>query len=88
MSSQNVQKISLLALTTMVVGSMVGAGIFSLPQRFGAVTGPVGAVIAWVVAAGGHLLREGQVVAPVDRSNRPLKLAAGGGAAAIATRSE
>lgn len=26
----------------------------------------------WVVAAGGHLLREGQVVAPVDRDNRPL----------------
>ncbi len=26
----------------------------------------------WVVAAGGHLLREGQVVAPVDRQNRPL----------------
>jgi multidrug efflux system membrane fusion protein len=25
-----------------------------------------------VVAAGGHLLREGQVVAPVDRDNRPL----------------
>ena len=42
----------------------------------------------WVVAAGGHLLREGQVVAPVDRSNRPLKRVAGGGAAAIAARSE
>jgi len=27
---------------------------------------------AWVVAAGGHLLREGQVVAPVDRDNRPV----------------
>lgn len=26
----------------------------------------------WVVAAGGHLLREGQVVAPVDRQNRPV----------------
>lgn len=26
----------------------------------------------WVVAAGGHLLREGQQVAPVDRDNRPL----------------
>jgi multidrug efflux system membrane fusion protein len=26
----------------------------------------------WVVAAGGHLLREGQVVAPVDRENRPV----------------
>lgn len=28
-----------------------------------------------VVAAGGHLLREGQVVAPVDRENRPLSKA-------------
>ncbi|WP_313345709.1 efflux RND transporter periplasmic adaptor subunit [Stenotrophomonas sp.] len=26
----------------------------------------------WVVAAGGHLLREGQTVTPVDRQNRPL----------------
>ena len=29
----------------------------------------------WVVAAGGHLLREGQAVAPVDRQNRPVELA-------------
>ncbi len=28
---------------------------------------------AWIVAAGGHLLREGQLVAPVDRDNRPIK---------------
>jgi multidrug efflux system membrane fusion protein len=27
---------------------------------------------AWVVAAGGHLLREGQAVLPVDRDNRPV----------------
>ena len=27
---------------------------------------------AWVVAAGGHLLREGQLVSPVDRDNRPV----------------
>ncbi len=26
----------------------------------------------WVVAAGGHLLREGMQVAPVDRNNRPI----------------
>jgi len=26
----------------------------------------------WVVSAGGHLLREGQSVAPVDRDNRPV----------------
>jgi len=27
---------------------------------------------AWVVAAGGHLLREGQLVSPVDRDNRQV----------------
>ncbi|KAF1687396.1 efflux transporter periplasmic adaptor subunit [Pseudoxanthomonas broegbernensis] len=27
----------------------------------------------WVVAAGGHLLREGEPLAPVDRDNRPLE---------------
>lgn len=26
----------------------------------------------WIVAAGGHLLREGEVVTPVDRDNRPV----------------
>ncbi|RZA21449.1 MAG: efflux RND transporter periplasmic adaptor subunit [Lysobacteraceae bacterium] len=48
------------------------------PVRLGAyaedavpVLGGVGAH-AWVVAAGGHLLREGQRVAPVDRDNRPV----------------
>lgn len=28
---------------------------------------------AWIVAAGGHLLREGQKVSPVDRQNRPVE---------------
>lgn len=31
----------------------------------------------WIVAAGGHLLREGQVVAPLDRDNRPLSATGG-----------
>jgi multidrug efflux system membrane fusion protein len=30
----------------------------------------------WIVAAGGHLLHEGEVVAPVDRDNRPVSVAA------------
>ena len=30
----------------------------------------------WVVAAGGHLLRDGQKVQPVDRDNRPVLKAA------------
>jgi len=40
------QTFSRLTLTAMVVGSMVGAGIFSLPGRFGAATGPFGAIVA------------------------------------------
>ena len=47
---------SLLALTAMVVGSMVGAGIFSLPATFGRATGPFGAIIAWVIAGSGMLM--------------------------------
>lgn len=43
------------ALTAMVVGSMVGAGVFQLPARFAAETGVYGAVIAWSVAGLGML---------------------------------
>lgn len=53
MTSDSTQKFSLLALTGMVVGSMVGAGIFNLPGRFGAATGPFGAMIAWAIAGTG-----------------------------------
>lgn len=53
MGSETTQKLSLFALTAMVVGSMVGAGIFSLPRTFGAATGPFGAIIAWAIAATG-----------------------------------
>jgi arginine:ornithine antiporter / lysine permease len=47
------QKMSRLQLTAMVVGGMVGAGIFSLPRTFAQATGPLGAVIAWIVAGTG-----------------------------------
>ncbi|MDR6668728.1 basic amino acid/polyamine antiporter [Rhizobium sp. 1399] len=53
MTSDSTQKFSLFALTAMVVGSMVGAGIFNLPGRFGAATGPFGAMIAWAIAGTG-----------------------------------
>src|SRR6185312_282233 len=53
MASGATQKLSLSALTAMVVGSMVGAGIFNLPGRFGAATGPFGAIIAWAIAGTG-----------------------------------
>jgi arginine:ornithine antiporter/lysine permease len=53
MASSSQQKLTLFALTAMVVGSMVGSGIFSLPRTFGIATGPFGAIIAWIIAAGG-----------------------------------
>lgn len=53
MATEHTQKLSLFSLTAMVVGSMVGAGIFNLPGRFGAATGPFGAIIAWAIAGTG-----------------------------------
>lgn len=50
------EKVTLPTLTAMVVGSMVGAGVFSLPARFGLATGVYGAVIAWIVAGLGMLM--------------------------------
>ncbi|MGO4394490.1 basic amino acid/polyamine antiporter [Variovorax sp. M-6] len=47
------QKMSRMQLTAMVVGGMVGAGIFSLPRTFANATGPLGAVIAWLIAGTG-----------------------------------
>lgn len=49
-------KLSLPALTAMVVGSMVGAGVFTLPQRFEGQTGVYGALIAWAIAGAGMLM--------------------------------
>ncbi|MFE0677531.1 basic amino acid/polyamine antiporter [Streptomyces sp. NPDC058867] len=49
-------KLSLPTLTMMVVGSMVGAGVFSLPSRFAQETGVAGALIAWAVAGTGMLM--------------------------------
>lgn len=43
-------------LTGIVVGSMVGAGVFSLPQRFAEATGVAGALIAWTIAGVGMLM--------------------------------
>ncbi|WP_425953688.1 basic amino acid/polyamine antiporter [Xylanimonas sp. McL0601] len=49
-------KLSLPALTAMVVGSMVGAGVFQLPSRFATQTGVYGALIAWAIAGLGMLM--------------------------------
>ncbi|MBV9014064.1 MAG: amino acid permease, partial [Alphaproteobacteria bacterium] len=46
-------KLPLSSLTAMVIGSMVGAGIFNLPGRFATATGPFGSLIAWAIAGTG-----------------------------------
>src|SRR5215468_10725580 len=51
-----VKKFPLTTLIAMVVGSMVGAGVFSLPRNFALETGVAGAIIAWVVAGTGMLM--------------------------------
>lgn len=42
-------------MTAMVIGSMMGAGVFSLPKRFAESTGVTGALVAWGIAGLGIL---------------------------------
>ncbi|MGE2718320.1 basic amino acid/polyamine antiporter [Mycolicibacterium celeriflavum] len=55
-TEQTEQKVSLPTLTAMVVGSMIGSGVFLLPRRFGTETGVLGAIIAWTIAGSGMLM--------------------------------
>ena len=52
----SVQKMTVAMLAAMVIGSMVGAGVFSLPRRFATETGVYGAVISWAIAGAGMLM--------------------------------
>src|SRR5919201_4423008 len=54
--SRQAAKLTFMTMTMMVVGSMVGAGVFSLPARFAQETGVAGALIAWAVAGTGMLM--------------------------------
>ncbi|SHN55246.1 basic amino acid/polyamine antiporter [Desulfovibrio litoralis] len=56
MSSENTQKLSLYALIALVMGSMIGSGIFALPSIFARNTGVFGALIAWSIAGFGMLM--------------------------------
>lgn len=49
-------KVSLPTLTAMVIGSMIGSGVFLLPRRFGTEAGVAGALIAWTIAGVGMLM--------------------------------
>jgi len=50
------QQLSRGALVALVVGSMIGSGIFALPAAFGRATGAFGALIAWGIAGFGMLM--------------------------------
>jgi arginine:ornithine antiporter / lysine permease len=55
-TEQASDKVSLPTLTAVVVGSMIGSGVFLLPRRFGTETGVLGAIIAWTIAGTGMLM--------------------------------
>jgi arginine:ornithine antiporter/lysine permease len=55
-SRDGVKRVTLTTLTAMVVGGMVGAGVFALPRRFASETAVPGALIAWVIAGSGMLM--------------------------------
>lgn len=54
--TSSAQKLTFFTMTAMVVGSMVGAGVFSLPARFARETGVAGALVAWSIAGAGMLM--------------------------------
>ncbi len=55
-TDSTIRRVSVLTLAGIVVGSMVGGGVFTLPGEFGKATGVLGAVIAWVIAGTGMLM--------------------------------
>jgi arginine:ornithine antiporter/lysine permease len=55
-SNSSDPKLSRDVLIALVVGSMIGSGIFALPSSFGRATGGLGASIAWSIAGVGMLM--------------------------------
>lgn len=54
--SEGVHKLKLPALIALVVGSMIGGGIFSLPQNMAASAGAGAVLIGWAITAVGMLM--------------------------------
>ena len=49
------RKLGLGALTAVVIGSMIGSGVFSLPQNMAAGAGPLAILIGWGITGVGIL---------------------------------
>lgn len=47
------KKLGLSALTALVLSSMLGAGVFSLPQNMAAIAGPAALLIGWLITGAG-----------------------------------
>jgi arginine:ornithine antiporter/lysine permease len=54
-ASTSDKKLGLSALVALVVGSMIGGGVFSLPQNFASVASPGALMIGWVITGVGML---------------------------------
>lgn len=50
------KKLGLAALTALVLSSMLGAGVFSLPQNMASVASPSALLIGWAITGAGILL--------------------------------
>ena len=48
------KKLGLSALTALVLSSMLGAGVFSLPQNMAAVAGPAALLTGWLITGAGR----------------------------------
>ena len=49
------KKLGLSAMTAIVIGSMIGAGVFSLPQNMAAVASPAAVMIGWAITGLGMI---------------------------------
>lgn len=54
-TKESAKKVRLAGLTALVIGSMVGSGVFSLPQNMAAGAGPLAVAIGWAITAVGML---------------------------------
>ena len=47
MAAASRNRVSLFPSSVLLIGSMIGAGIFFLPGAFAVATDPLGAIVAW-----------------------------------------
>ena len=58
------KKLGLSALTALVLSSMLGAGVFSLPQNMAAVAGPAALLMGWLITGAALLFLALAMVLP------------------------